>query len=193
MVLLPLDEPEPRDGAQPPASPTAAASRTPAAATTTAPPAASPTGLALPTGWRMHQDRTGFSVAVPADWRESRVGTIVYFREPRGGRVLGIDQTDTPKSDPLSDWQRQEKARVANGDWRDYQRVQIVRVDYRDYNAADWEFTYAGSGGRLHVVNRNFITAPDKAYAIYWSTPDSTWAANLDEFALITDSFRPER
>jgi hypothetical protein len=122
----------------------------------------------------------------------SRVRTIVYFREPGGGRVLGIDQTDNPKPDPLKDWQQQEAYRVARGDWPDYHRIRLVRVDYFD-KAADWEFTYAGSNGRIHVLNRNFVTAPDKAYAIYWSTPDAVWRDNLDELELITSSFQPVR
>jgi hypothetical protein len=197
-VFLRGDEPQQRGGAQPPASPSAgptAASPTAAAsasATSPAAPTLSATGRSPRAGWHTHQDPTGFSVAVPDGWRISRAGTIVYFREPGGGRVLGIDQTNNPKPDPLTDWQQQEAYRVARGDWRDYHRIRLERVDYFD-EAADWEFTYSGSNGRIHVLNRNFITAPDKAYAIYWSTPDSVWRDNLDELALITSSFHPVR
>ncbi|HEX8627311.1 MAG TPA: serine/threonine protein kinase, partial [Catenuloplanes sp.] len=65
-------------------------------------------------------------------------------------------------------------------------------VDYWD-KAADWEWTYNNSGNRLHVVNRGFVTASDQAYAIYWSTSDSEWQDNLDEFRLITEGFKPAR
>jgi hypothetical protein len=202
-VLLTRDDPRPNGGALPPASPAAGATAGATASATppaTADPTPTPetpsttaaTGGGLPAGWRIYRDRTGFSVAVPSGWRITRTGSIVYFRERDGSRVLGIDQTDSPKPDPLKDWQQQEAYRVDRGDWNDYERIKIVRVDYFD-SAADWEFTYAGTGGRVHVVNRNFITAPDKAYAIYWSTPDSAWEDNLDEFALITSTFRPVR
>jgi hypothetical protein len=158
------------------------------------PPAAGPPAaggeVALPAGWRMYQDRTGFRVAVPAGWTVSRRGTIVYFREPGGGRLLGIDQSDRPKSDPVADWRQQEATRVAAGDWSGYQRVRIVAVNYF-VKAADWEFTYREGNGRTHVVNRGFVTSPTQAHAIYWSTPEADWSANLDNFRLIAQSFRP--
>jgi eukaryotic-like serine/threonine-protein kinase len=147
---------------------------------------------ALPQGWRLYRDGTGFAVAVPEGWTMSRRGTMVYFREPGGGRLLGIDQSDRPKSDPVADWKTQEAHRVAAGDWNDYQQVRIVAVKYF-LKAADWEFTYRSGSGRVHVVNRGFVTSPRQAYAIYWSTPDSEWSANLDDFRLIAESFRPRR
>lgn len=148
--------------------------------------------LVLPSGWHWHTDQTGFKVAVPSDWNVSRKGTIVYFREPGGSRLLLIDQTTKPKDDPVADWTRQEGNRLRAGDWKDYQRVGIKAVDYF-VTAADWEFTYtsASSGRRVHVVNRGFVTSPKQAYAIYWSTPDSQWSANLDNFRLIAQSFQP--
>jgi hypothetical protein len=178
--------------AVPPASqagtPSAGASSKAAASPTTS---AGSGGVALPAGWEMYTDRTGFSVAVPSGWRVSRVGTMVYFREPSGGgRVLGIDQSNQPKSDPVADWTDQEGRRKAAGDWKDYSRVKIVAVNYF-LKAADWEFTYAGSGGRLHVVNRGFVTSSTQAYAIYWSTADADWQANQANFNLIASSFQP--
>jgi eukaryotic-like serine/threonine-protein kinase len=177
--------------------PAAAATPTTAAAeaTTGAPtPSASPTsaGTALPAGWKMYTDRTGFSVAVPEGWAMSREGTMVFFRERSGeGRVLGVDQTNQPKSDPVADWTQQERDR--RGNYNAYQRVKIAAVDYWD-RAADWEWTYTSrNGNRLHVVNRGFITAPNQAYGIYWSTLDSTWSANQRNFALVVQSFRPAR
>jgi hypothetical protein len=138
----------------------------------------------------MYTDRTGFSIAVPGDWAVSREDRMVFFRERDGeGRVLGVDQTDQPKPDPVADWQAQERKR--RGGYNDYQRVKIAPVDYFD-KAADWEWTYTSrNNNRLHVVNRGFITSPNQAYAIYWSTLDSRWAANQKDFALIVASFRP--
>ncbi|HYN95356.1 MAG TPA: hypothetical protein VES42_16030 [Pilimelia sp.] len=195
-------EPPVRPATAEPARPGTSAEPTDGGPTTTAPvttgppsPSAAATGsqpLVLPAGLHSFRDRTGFSVAVPRSWRVERRGTMVYFRE-RGGqsRVLGIDQSDRPKSDPVADWTDQERTRRADGDWRDYRRVRIVNVPDYHLAAADWEFTYAGSNARLHVVNRGFVTARDQAHAIFWLTPDSRWAENLDEFSLITRSFRP--
>jgi len=115
---------------------------------------------------------------------------MVFFRERSGeGRVLGIDQTDQPRPDPVADWTAQERDR--RGNYNAYQRVKIAPVDYFD-KAADWEWTYTSrNGNRLHVVNRGFITSPNQAYGIYWSTLDSTWKANLKYFSLVVESFRP--
>jgi eukaryotic-like serine/threonine-protein kinase len=179
-----------------PAATSAAPSTTAAAEPTTRAPStpsaspANPGGTALPAGWRMYTDGTGFSVAVPEGWDMSREGTMVFFRERDGeGRILGIDQTDRPHPDPVADWTEQERAR--RGNYNGYRRVKIQAVDYFQ-KAADWEWTYTSrNGNRLHVVNRGVVTSPNQAYGIYWSTLDSRWVANQKNFALVVGSFRP--
>ena len=153
-------------------------------------PAPSPAALALPAGWHMYVDVTGFSVAVPVSWTVSRKGSIVYFDEPGPGRLLGVDQTDEPQWDPVADWRGKESYRVARGDFPDYRRVRLEAVDYF-LKAADWEFTYVRDGVRLHVNNRGFITSPHRAYGMWWSTPDSQWERYLPDLQLIQRSFRP--
>jgi hypothetical protein len=203
LVLSNLDRGETPSGEQAPApsasvvprtsAPARATTQPPAAPTSVAaaPPTAEPTGagLNLPPGWHIYKHRTGFSVAVPRSWRIEEDGTLVYFREQTGQRrVLGIDRTDRPKADPVKDWTQQEADRAHLKP--NYDRVKIVPVDYFDA-AADWEYTYDGSNGRLHARNRGFVTAPDQAHAILWITPDRTWRQNLDEFELIAKSFQP--
>lgn len=189
VVIVPRLGGKPRDNVATGGSPSASASP-PAAASPSALPSPSPSGLVLPDGWHLYRDRTGFAVAVPRTWTVTRDRTIVRFKEPNGGRLLLIDQSDNPKPDPVADWTRQEAKRVAAGDWNDYRKVHIVKVDYF-IACADWEFTYRGNSGRIHVINRGFVTGPKQAHAIYWSTPESQWQDNLDEFALITASFQP--
>jgi hypothetical protein len=158
-------------------------------AATPPPSAAVPANQAvkLPAGWHIYKNKR-FQVAVPRSWTVEVDGTIVYFREYRGERrVLGIDWTKQPKSDPVADWKQQERQR--SGSKPGYERVRIVAVDYW-LKAADWEYRYNGNA-RLHAINRGFVTAKNRAHAILWITPDRTWEANLDEFAVITKSFRP--
>ena len=64
-------------------------------------------------------------------------------------------------------------------------------MSYNGWNAADWEFTWQGSNGQLHVLDRGFVTGPNRGYALYWSMPESAWADRLDEFATVASSFRP--
>jgi len=150
-----------------------------------------PTTVALPPGWQIYHDPAGFSAAAPTGWRMSRDGSIVYFREPGGqGRVLGFDHSEHPKPDPLVDWQQQEAARVAAGHWTDYHRISLARISYFR-SAADWDYTYLAGSQQVRVRNRNFITSPAHAYAIYWSTPAATWSPNFRFFQLVAASFRP--
>jgi eukaryotic-like serine/threonine-protein kinase len=142
----------------------------------------------LPAGFERYRDRTGFSLAVPAGWNMTRQSGRVYFREPEGSRLLIIDQTDDPKPDPVADWEQQEQAR--RDGYPDYRRIHIGPVDYFQ-SAADWEFTYAGRRGRVHVLIRGTVTSPRQAYGIYWSTADGRWQDSLRYWRTFTETFRP--
>jgi eukaryotic-like serine/threonine-protein kinase len=169
------------------AAPTTTTAPSPSTSTATATAtSSSPASGGLPAGFRLHRDRTGFAVAVPEGWRESRRGSRVDFRDPSGSRFLRIDQTSSPGDDPKKDWQRQERSvrdRLPN-----YQRIRIEDVTYRGYPAADWEFTF---GGGTHVLNRGFVTGPDHGYALYLSTPGSQWDQSQQVLQVAARSFRP--
>ena len=138
----------------------------------------------------MYVDRTGFSIAVPRSWTVSRRGPSCTSTSPAAARLLGIDQTDQPQPDPVADW-RARRRTGSGGDFPGYQRVRLDAVDYF-VKAADWEFTYLRDGVRLHMNNRGFITSPDQAYGMWWSTPDSQWDRDLPYLELFQRSFRPE-
>jgi serine/threonine protein kinase len=145
----------------------------------------------LPAGFRLHTDPTGFRVAVPDGWTRSTEGPRTYFNEPGGGRYLLVDQTTEPKDDPLTDWQANEPA-VANR-LDGYERISLERVEYRGWDTADWEFTWQGSRGQIHVLNRNVRVSDARAYALYWSVPEPQWAESRDMFDVIAQSFRPAK
>ncbi|GGQ83095.1 serine/threonine-protein kinase [Couchioplanes azureus] len=191
--------------AQPPPSTTTSAAAPSTAAQTPATPAvppaapenatatARPSGSGLPPrpdGWRDYRDRTGFAVYVPKGWKQSREGTMVYFRDFGTGRVLGIDQTDDPQWDPVADWRGKAAYRVQAGDFPDYEEIHIREVRYFR-KAADWEFTF-DDGTRQHVNNRGFIVSANRAYGIYWQTRDADWDDARTDLELIFDSFRPD-
>jgi serine/threonine protein kinase len=168
----------PVDAAQAPVSPSVS-------------PSQSPSGNGrpqLPAGWEEYTDDTGFSLYVPKGWTRTREGTMVYFRGD--GKILGIDQTDEPKSNPVKDWRGQAANRVAAGDFPQYREVRIEAVPYFR-KAADWEFTFVRNGDRRHVNNRGTVVADDKAYGIYWQTADAEWDESRDDLQLVFDSFRP--
>ncbi|MGI5145614.1 protein kinase domain-containing protein [Plantactinospora sp. CA-294935] len=179
-----------------PSAPATSAAPTPTPAATTgqsAQPPVTPTGQSapqLPAGWRLHQDPTGFSVPVPNGWTISREGPRVKFNDPNSRRFLMIDQTNSPRPDPVADWREQERAR--RGTYQNYQRVTIQAVDYW-LRAADWEWLHDEDGARMHVRNRGFVTSSRKAYAIRWDTEAADWNRELATFKIIADGFRPAK
>jgi eukaryotic-like serine/threonine-protein kinase len=181
--------------AAPPASASASTSASAPSSSSSSAPASSSSSTAtsgrpaLPGGWHDYHDKTGFSVYVPDGWSKSQKNSMVYFRGD--GRVLGIDQSDQPKSDPLADWREKSSYRVSNGDFPGYHLVRLESVKYLK-KSADWEYTFNGSGTRQHVDNRNILASSHQAYAIYWQTADADWNAHKEDLALIYASFRPK-
>ena len=187
------------DKSTPPGAGSGTTTTSPPAKRTTAAPAptqatttAGSGELALPAGWRLRDDGTGFRVPVPDGWEFGRDDDgRAFWREPRSGVLLLIDQTRRPKPDPYQDWLNNEASR--RDGYRDYQRIRLEKVSYWD-NAADWEFTYTSRGANpLHVLNRGFITAPDQAYSIYWSTPAAQWDSWRDDLEIVLKGFVPAR
>ncbi|HVQ94702.1 MAG TPA: hypothetical protein VMU51_26935 [Mycobacteriales bacterium] len=161
------------------------ASSPPAGTATPSPTAGG--GSGIPAGFVRYRDPTGFSVAIPVDWRAVRHDPRVDFEDPDSGRFLRIDQTTTPAGDPYQDWLRQEgpvSRRLAG-----YHRVSIKRVDYRGWSAADWEFTTSDT----HVRSRNVVPSAHRAYALYWSTPPSQWSSadSKEIFDVAARTFTP--
>ena len=186
--------PEPGAGTGTPAPGSSADGlKAPPPASSSPSPSASPSGdgrPALPEGWVDYTDSSGFSVYVPKGWTRSKEGTMVYFRSK--GKIFGVDQTDSPQPDPVADWRKQSRARLANGDFPGYDEVKIESVDF--YRAAaDWEFLRDRDGVRKHVNNRGAVISDNKAYGFYWETPESEWAAYRDDLDLIFKSFRPAK
>jgi hypothetical protein len=179
--------------APPPATTEQAATSAPPtsqAPATTAPTSAAPAGT-VPDGFYLYRDPTGFSVPVPNGLRADRRGSEVYFRDDRGGRLLIIDQTDQPKSDPVADWKQQEADRRGRT-YRDYQPIRIDAVQGYFQKAADWEFRYTTSRGNpQHAQKRGFVTGPNQAYGISWYTSPEDWDANRPVLESIYKGFKP--
>ena len=137
-----------------------------------------------------YEDGSGFSLDVPEDWEIDSQGHMVFFRNPDGG-YLQVDQTDDPNDDAGDDWRDFEPQ--AKGGFSGYSLIGIEDVDADwadDYvSAADWEFTFDGSNGEMHAINRGFHTE-EKGYALFLVSPEqqSVNHALLDR---ISESFVP--
>jgi serine/threonine protein kinase len=159
-------------------------SSSPPPTSTSAPP---PSDDGAPAGYRLYEDPSGFSLAVPDGWdAEQSSATAVDFKAPDGVRFLRVDQTDQPKDDAKKAWEEQEKS--VKKDLPDYHRISIETVDYNGWDAADWEFTF---GSNTHVLNRGFVPDDSHGYALYLSTPEDQWASSQDVFQTAADTFTP--
>ncbi|WP_232344189.1 serine/threonine-protein kinase [Actinoplanes awajinensis] len=147
---------------------------------------------ALLSGWQNWTDKTGFSVYVPSGWSTYTKGSMRYWKDGKG-HLLGIDQTDKPRSNPVADWKSQRDARRADGDFPGYDEIKIKSVDYFQ-KAADWEWTYNGDGGRQHVNNRGVVTSAHQAYGFWFQTPDADWSTyRTDVLEVVFKSFVPDK
>jgi hypothetical protein len=145
---------------------------------------------AVPAGFHRYRDSTGFSIGVPAHWRVSHQGHLVYIAAPDGGMFLIVDQTTQPKPNPLADWRQQEAARRVS--YPGYHRIQLRAVRYAPAErAADWQFTYDDNGQLTEVLNRNILVNAHHAYALYWSAPAGAWRASYHYFRAFASTFRP--
>ncbi|GIF05665.1 serine/threonine-protein kinase [Actinoplanes siamensis] len=190
--------------ASPPAVPpaTTVTSAKPSAAASSSPPASPPASASpsrsaanarppLPAGWIDYSDKTGFRVYVPDGWTTSKEGSMRYWRDGKG-HVLGIDQTDQPRSNPVADWRSQRDARLRGGDFPDYREIKLESVDYF-VKAADWEFTYRRNGTQ-HINNRGVVTSAHQAYGFWFQTPESDWSRYRREVLdVVFASFVPVR
>lgn len=173
-------------------APAASGSRAPSHLSPSPPPSTGGGPAALPAGFSWYHDPTGFSIGVPPSWQISHQGHYVYVTDPDSNRFLIIDQTTHPEPDPLADWRQQEPYRISTSPG--YHRIRLQTVHYpQAEKAADWEFTFYTNGQLTHVLNRNILVNGHHAYALYWSTPESAWAASFHLFQDFAATFRPVR
>jgi hypothetical protein len=144
----------------------------------------------VPEGYRLVRDPLDFTVAVPKGWERRLDGpTRVDFVSPDGSQFLRIDQVAQAGPDAEQAWLDAESSLAES--LPGYTRIGIEPVEYRGWEAADWEFTWEGDSGTVHVLDRGFITAP-RGFAIYMSGPENSWAdESLPVFEVAADTFEP--
>jgi eukaryotic-like serine/threonine-protein kinase len=153
-------------------------------------PSPTPTSASVPEGYRMHQDQLGFRLAVPQGWERQLDGaTRVDFVSPDGSSFVRIDQREQALPDAAQAWRDQEAA-VAES-LPGYERIRIDEVPHPRWNVADWEFTWEGDNGTVHVLNRGIAT-DTRGFAVYVSTPDSQWPTEGQRlFGVASETFTP--
>ncbi|MFF5079758.1 hypothetical protein ACFY36_22130 [Actinoplanes sp. NPDC000266] len=167
--------------AAPPASAPASAAAKPTKVPTT------PAANALPAGWSLYTDPTGFKIPRPADATRRVTSNGIEFKW--NNRLLIVSQTTSPEPDAYQDWVSQEKDR-ANTIYK-YDKVRIDRVNGYFKNAADWEYYYTTStNNRQRVVKRNFVVNDHQAYSLNWYVSPDDWDASQADLKAIYAGFK---
>ncbi|MBV2355755.1 serine/threonine protein kinase [Streptomyces sp. J2-1] len=132
----------------------------------------------------------GYAIGLPKGWRFTSSGAAGDRYTGPDGQKLLIGWTTTPKSDPVADWQSQERYMVRS----QYHRVHIEKVDYRGWNTADWEFTYTADGTGYRTIDRGFVVNGHLGYGLMYTAKAANWDSSLreDTFRTLTESFAPK-
>ncbi|WP_344056934.1 serine/threonine-protein kinase [Sphaerisporangium rubeum] len=177
-------------GASPQAEPSARPSVSPSVKPT-GQPSARP--VVVPPGWRLHEDRLGFTIALPPRWVETtRQKTRVTFREPGSGTYLLVDTTPWTAERPVDALRAVARESTARGWLPGYRLVGLTAGSFMGWQAADWEFTWRMKTGTAHVMDRAFVTPDGRQYALYWHTSDESWEAEYSRFVRFAGTFRPD-
>ncbi|MCF2126169.1 protein kinase [Strepomyces sp. STD 3.1] len=137
-----------------------------------------------------HKGGQGYRIGLPEGWKFTSTGASGDRFTGPGGQKLLIAWTSTPKSDPVADWENQERYMVRS----QYQKIRIEKVGYRGWNAADWEFTYTDGGTKYRTVDRGFVVNDHQGYALMYTAKADDWDDDLrrNTWRTLTKSFEPK-
>lgn len=171
------------------AASTAVSSPPPSSQAPSSPPA-TPGTPAVPAGYHLYKDNSGFSIAVPDGFGQPSAGSDSRTFRGSNGTTLMVAWTNDPKPDALKEWQSVEQG----SSFPNYHRVAMTALKFRQWtNAADWEWTFTGnSGSPMHASERGFVTGK-YGYTIYWTMLDSEWnlPQSVEARKNSYDSFQP--
>jgi eukaryotic-like serine/threonine-protein kinase len=152
-------------------------------------PASNVPARAAPEGFHMHQDPRGFQVAIPDGWERELDGPRVDFVAPDGSRFVRIDQRANALPSAERAWLQAEDS--VSETLPGYRRIRIEPVPHPTWDVADWEFTWEGDSGTVHVIDRGIAT-DTRGFALYVSAPHDTWTTQgRPVFDVVSATFRP--
>ncbi|MCW2878589.1 MAG: serine/threonine protein kinase [Sphaerisporangium sp.] len=163
--------------------------------TSTVEPGTSPAGTPAP-GLRRYIDKTGFIIDLPAKLRGVAKGHSVGFSAGGDVRTVRISRSPGGTADVLGAVKSAEARAVAAGTYPGYKLIRLSATrpaPYPGTDVADWEFTYTAATGPTHVLSRWVAVPGGPSYAIYWSTPETTWKTHRPQLGVVLSSFQPAR
>lgn len=146
----------------------------------------------VPAGWKRVDDPAGFSLIVPEGWKRQVEDDNIDYTPDRGRHRLRISIDSSPDFETpyahLLDLEKTLKKRM------DYQRVWLNQSTYRDHvKSALWEFTWTEKQnfpGPRHAIDRLYYADDGTEYAIYMTSPESSWDTTREQFDLVLQHWR---
>ncbi|MEU2546482.1 serine/threonine-protein kinase [Streptomyces roseolus] len=146
----------------------------------------------VPPGWKRVDDPKGFSLIVPEGWKRQVEDDNIDYTPDRGNHRLRISIDPSPDFDTpyahLLDLEKALKKRM------DYRRVWLNQSTYRDHvKSALWEFTWTEKQnfpGPRHAIDRLYYADDGTEYAIYMTSPESSWDTTREQFDLVLQHWR---
>ncbi|MFF9147085.1 serine/threonine-protein kinase [Streptomyces sp. NPDC014861] len=148
----------------------------------------------VPDGWHRVEDPAGFSLVVPDGWKRQTDGSTNIDYTPDGGRHrlrISIDRSPDFENPymHLLDLEKTLQKRM------DYRRVWLNQNTYRDQvKSASWEFTWTEKQnfpGPRHAIDQMYFDENGTEYAIYMTSPESSWDTTRQQFDIVLQHWRP--
>jgi eukaryotic-like serine/threonine-protein kinase len=144
----------------------------------------------VPEGYRRVHDPLGFSVTVPASWRQQVKpnGQETDYVSPDGLVGLKFSALDFAGSSPIEHWndiQPDVRAKLPG-----YEKLRMNATRFQGQPAAIWEFSWQGQAREYHAEDLGFTAPGQREYAIYLSAPDEQWGQCTQYFDQAQASFR---
>ncbi|MFC9487782.1 serine/threonine-protein kinase [Streptomyces hydrogenans] len=163
--------------------------------TTPGPTTAAPKGIAadgVPDGWQRVEDPAGFTLVVPDGWKRRKDGDNIDYTPDAGNHRIRISVDANPDfENPYMHALDLEKTLQKR---MDYRRIYLNQNTYRDQvKSATWEFTWTEKQnfpGPRHAIDQLYYADDGTEYAIYMSSPESSWETTREQFDTVLQHWR---
>jgi tRNA A-37 threonylcarbamoyl transferase component Bud32 len=158
-----------------------------------------------PNGWHWYTlpasqagTNAGFKVAIPDSWQvadNSSQRESFYLEAPGNDTFLNVDLTQHTKSSMVAEAHYLAHVTQEQGKFPGYANQSIQPINTRNFRGAAWSFTWQNPKlGRVRALDLMFIaqtSAGQQSYALYMSSPDDVFNANLASFTQEMLTFQP--
>ncbi|TXS11051.1 serine/threonine protein kinase [Streptomyces sp. adm13(2018)] len=146
----------------------------------------------VPKGWHRVDDPKGFSLAVPDGWKRQTEGDNIDYTPDNGRHRIRINVDPSPDfENPYMhalDLERIVAKRM------EYTRIKLGQTTYRDQvRSSLWEFTWTEKQnfpGPRHAIDLMYYADDGTEYAIYMSSPESSWETTREQFDIVLQHWR---